>query len=60
MSDRIIGHPIFADGVPRAVYLDAAGKQYAEADGERVTGVWVHPPEVPSDPAPTDQAEAGR
>jgi hypothetical protein len=31
--------------------LDAAGKQYVVGpDGERVPGVWVLPPEIPSDP----------
>jgi hypothetical protein len=54
MTDRIIGHRLFADGVTRTVFLDAAGKQYVLDDGGRVIGVWVHPPEVPSDPAPTD------
>jgi hypothetical protein len=54
MNDHIIGHRFFADGSTRTVYLDAAGKQDIEVDGGRVIGVWVHPPEVPSDPAPTD------
>ena len=42
----------FTNGVTRPVHLDAAGKQYVVGpDGERVPGVWVLPPEVPSDPA---------
>jgi hypothetical protein len=37
MNDRIIGHRLFVDGSTRAVYLDAAGKQYVgDADDERV------------------------
>jgi hypothetical protein len=36
MNDRIIGHRIFVDGATRPVYLHAAGKEYVEADGERV------------------------
>jgi hypothetical protein len=51
MNERIIGHRRFVDGVVRAVRLDAAGKQSVLGpDGERVPGVWVLPPGVPSDP----------
>jgi hypothetical protein len=57
-NDRIIDHRLFVDGVTRPVRLDAAGKQYVEADGERVAGVWVHPPEAPSDPPPDDQTSS--
>jgi hypothetical protein len=33
---HIIRHRLFADGITRAVYLDAAGKQYVvDADGDR-------------------------
>ena len=55
MNDTLVGHRRFVDGVLRAVRLDAAGKQYVlDGDGNRVPGVWVCPPEVPSDHAPED------
>jgi hypothetical protein len=57
MTARIIGHRLFADDVTRTVYLDAALQQYVLADGERLIGVWVHPPEVLSDPPPTEGKE---
>ena len=58
MPDRVLGHRLFADGVTRPVRLDAAGKQYVVGpDGGRVPGVWVLPPEVPSDPPPADAKE---
>ena len=57
MPDPVLGHRLFADGVTRPVRLDAAGQQDGEADGERVIGVRVHPPEVPSDPPPTEGKE---
>jgi hypothetical protein len=61
MPDRVLGHRLFADGVTRAVYLDAAGKQYVVGpDGERVPGVWVLPPEVPADPPPATETKPGR
>ena len=51
MPDPVLGHRLFADGVTRAVRLDAAGKRYVVGpDGGRVPGTWVLSPEGPSDP----------
>jgi hypothetical protein len=51
--DRVLGWRRFTDGRTRPVFLDAAGKQYVQDDdGERVPGVWLYPPWVPSDPPP--------
>ena len=56
MPDPVLGHRLFADGVTRPVRLDAAGKPYVVGPaGERVPGVWVLPPEVPSDPPPATE-----
>jgi hypothetical protein len=55
-TDHVLGYRLFADGVTRSVYLDAAGKQdVVGTDGEPVPGVWVLPPEVPSDPRPQSE-----
>ena len=60
MPDPVIGRRLSADGVTRPVYLDTAGKQYVLGpDDERVTGVWVLPPEVLSDPAPATETKPG-
>ena len=51
--DPVLGHRLFADGVSRPVRLDAAGQQdVVGPNGGRVPGVWVLPPDVPSDPPP--------
>ena len=53
LSDAVIGHRLFADRVSRPVSLDDAGQQdVVGPDGGRVPGLWVLPPEVPSDPPP--------
>jgi hypothetical protein len=39
MNDRVIGYRLFTDGVRRAVYLDAAGKQYVV--GPRRHRPWI-------------------
>jgi hypothetical protein len=58
MPDPVLGHRLFTDGVSRPVFLDAAGKQHVVGpDGERVPGVWVLPPEVPSDPPPAQETK---
>jgi hypothetical protein len=46
MTDPIIAYTWFTDGVKRAVYLEASGKQYVlDEEGEKVHGVWYIPPE---------------
>jgi hypothetical protein len=44
MTPKVVGHQLFADGVPRPVYEDERG-QFIEDDGERVDGVWLVPEE---------------
>jgi hypothetical protein len=59
MPEPVIGDRLFADGVNRPVSLDAAGKQYVLGPGgERVPGLWVLPPEVPSDPPPATETKS--
>ncbi len=61
VPDPVIGHRLFTDGLTRPVFLDAAGQPYVVGpDGERVPGVWVLPPEVPSDPPPTPESPSRR
>jgi hypothetical protein len=44
MPDPLIGHRLFTNGVRRAVYADADGRQYVLGyDGEKVYGVWLLP-----------------
>jgi len=58
MPDPVLGHRLFADGLTRPVRIDAAGKQYVVGpDDERGPGVWVLPPEVPSDPPPAQETK---
>jgi hypothetical protein len=46
--DRAIGSPPFTDGADRAVYEDAAGRQYVVGHGgEPVYGQWLPPADEP-------------
>ena len=58
MPDPVMAHRLFTDGGTRAVILDAAGKQYVVGpDGGHVPGVWLLPPEAPSDPPPATETK---
>lgn len=46
MTDPVVAHIWFTDGVKRAVYQEPSGRQYVlDGDGEKVHGVWYIPPE---------------
>jgi hypothetical protein len=61
MPGPVLDHRLFTEGVARPVCLDAAGTQdVVGPEGERVPGVWVLPPEVPSDPSAVLTATARR
>ncbi len=46
MTDPIVAHIWFTDGVKRTVHQEASGRQYVlDEDGEQVHGVWFIPPE---------------
>jgi hypothetical protein len=42
MSERVIGHRLFTDGLTWPVYDDERG-QFIVEDGERIDGVWLVP-----------------
>jgi hypothetical protein len=45
---RVIGRRLFTDGLERAVYEVAEGRQYVlEGDGETVYGQWLWPADEP-------------
>jgi hypothetical protein len=56
MSDpRPIARVRFVDGIERAVYEDADGRQYVVGyDGERVYGQWLPPADEPMIVGPAD------
>jgi hypothetical protein len=56
MTDPILGHRLFVDGIARPVFLDeATGRQYViNDDGDRLDGQWLRAEEEADRPVIVD------